>query len=92
MVQLGLIVAVGDDVLSLQAQIGGDFGDGLHFGGLGNFAAGHLVAEGRHKELLADDEDQRDGHHADQMCIRDRHTLVYGVCSPFLFNMEVSLC
>ena len=36
-VQLGLVVAVGDDVLALQAQLGGNFGDGLHFGGLGNF-------------------------------------------------------
>ena len=34
---LGLVVAVGDDVLALQAQLGGNFGDGLHFGGLGNF-------------------------------------------------------
>ena len=36
-VQFGLVVAVGDDVLALQAQLGSNFGDGLHFGGLGNF-------------------------------------------------------
>jgi len=37
MVDLGLVVAVGDDVLTLQAQLGCNFGDGLHFGGLCNF-------------------------------------------------------
>ena len=36
-VDLGFVVAVGDNVLPLQAQTGCDLGDGLHFGGLGNF-------------------------------------------------------
>ena len=36
-VDLGLVVAVGDDVLALQAQLGCDLGDRLHFGGLCNF-------------------------------------------------------
>ena len=36
-VDLGLVVAVGDDALSLQAQLGRNLGDGLHFGSLCNF-------------------------------------------------------